>query len=126
MDDEVKSAARILEVIELLARASEPVSLREVVAELGYPKSSTYNLLQTLVVRGYAVREEPERYRLHEACRSGPGWTSGRDAQLIAIAQPLMQELRDEIGEDGVFGRSRPARSGPGHRQGGEYAFDPL
>jgi len=80
------------------------MTLRDVVSELGYPRSSTYNLLQTLVGRGYAVREEPERYRLNEACRSGPGWTSGRDAQLIAVAQPVMQRLRDELNESVFLG----------------------
>lgn len=104
MNNEVKSAGRILEVLEALARATEPVSLRDVVAELGYPRSSTYNLLQTLVGRGYAVREEPERYRLNEACRSGPGWTSGHDAQLIALAHPVMQAIRDDLNESVFLG----------------------
>lgn len=110
MNSEVKSAGRILEVLELLARATEPLTLRQVVAELGYPKSSAFNLLQTLVSRGYAVREEPERYRLNDACRSGPGWTSGKDAQLIAIAQPILQRLRDETGESVFLGIAAPGR----------------
>lgn len=110
MNTEVKSAGRILEVLELLARASEPLTLRQIVAELGYPKSSAFNLLQTLVSRGYAVREEPERYRLNDACRSGPGWTSGKDAQLIAIAQPILQRLRDETGESVFLGVPAPGR----------------
>ncbi|MDL2398105.1 IclR family transcriptional regulator [Rhizobium mayense] len=110
MNNDVKSAGRILELLELLARASEPLSLRQIVAELDYPKSSAFNLLQTLVSRGYAVREEPERYRLNEACRSGPGWTSGRDAQLIAIAQPILQKLRDDTGESTFLGVPSPGR----------------
>jgi DNA-binding IclR family transcriptional regulator len=104
MNNDVKSAGRILEVLETLARATGPMTLRDVVSELGYPRSSTYNLLQTLIGRGYAVREEPERYRLNDACRSGPGWTSGRDAQLIAVAQPVMQKLRDELNESVFLG----------------------
>jgi DNA-binding IclR family transcriptional regulator len=110
MNSEVKSAGRILEVLELLARANEPLTLRHVVAELGYPKSSAFNLLQTLVSRGYAVRDEPERYRLNEACRSGPGWTSGKDAQLIAVAQPILNRLRDETGESIFLGVPAPGR----------------
>jgi DNA-binding IclR family transcriptional regulator len=108
---EVKSAVRALELLELLARSSEPLSLKEIVAELGYPKSSTHSLLATLVSRGYAIREEPEQYRLHEACRNGAGWRSGREAQLIAVAQPIMDSLRDEEGETVFLGvRKRDGR----------------
>jgi DNA-binding IclR family transcriptional regulator len=86
------------------------LTLRQIVAELDYPKSSAFNLLQTLISRGYAVREEPERYRLNEACRSGPGWTSGKDAQLIAVAQPILQKLRDDTGETAFLGVPAPGR----------------
>jgi DNA-binding IclR family transcriptional regulator len=110
MNNDVKSAGRILELLELLARATEPLTLRQIVAELDYPKSSAFNLLQTLVSRGYAVREEPERYRLNDACRSGPGWTSGRDALLIAIAQPILNKLRDDTGESAFLGVPSPGR----------------
>lgn len=111
MNDEVKSAARILEIVELLARSSEPLALRDVIVELGFPKSSTHALLQTLVSRGYAARDASERYTLHEACRSGPGWFNGQDAQLIAIAQPVMEHLRDTTGESVFLGvRERDGR----------------
>jgi len=104
MNNEIKSAARILELLEFLARASEPVALREVVDELGYPKSSAHGLLATLVGRGYAVRDESDRYALNHACRSGPGWVGGQEAQLIAAARPIMDRLRDEVGESVFLG----------------------
>lgn len=104
---EVKSAVRVLELLELLARAEEPMTLRAIVSELGYPKSSTFNLLATLISRAYVVRVEPESYRIHDAFRNGPGWTSGRDAQLIATAQPVMDALRDQEGETVFLGVRR-------------------
>lgn len=108
---EVKSAVRVLELLELLARSTEPMSLKNIVLELGYPKSSAHSLLATLVSRGYATREEPEHYRLHEACRNGPGWSSGREAQLSAVAQPIMDNLRDTEGETVYLGvRKRDGR----------------
>ncbi|MDQ0392803.1 IclR family transcriptional regulator [Labrys monachus] len=111
MNEEVKSAVRVLEMLELLARSTRPVSLKEVALELGYPKSSAHQLLATLVSRGYAMREDGERYRLNEACRSGPGWTGGGDAQLIALAQPVMRQLRDQCGETVLLGvRMRDGR----------------
>lgn len=104
MNEEVKSAARVLEVLEFLARAPEPVSLKDVTEELGYPKSSTHGLLGTLVVRGYAIRHDGERYAINEACRSGPGWVGGEEAKLIAVAMPIMDRLRDELGESVFLG----------------------
>jgi DNA-binding IclR family transcriptional regulator len=106
-DSEVKSAVRVLEILELLARAQKPLSLKTIVAELGYPKSSTFNLLATLVSRAYVTRDDSETYRIHEAFRNGPGWSSGRDAQLIATAQPIMDALRDAEGETVFLGVRR-------------------
>ncbi|EIM26368.1 IclR family transcriptional regulator [Microvirga lotononidis] len=113
-DFEVKSAVRVLELLELLARSSEPMSLKDIVDELGYPKSSAHSLLATLVSRGYVTREESEYYRLHEGCRNGPGWSSGREALLIAVAQPIMDGLRDAEGETVFLGvRKRDGRVKP-------------
>ena len=106
-DSDVKSAVRVLELLELLARARKPLTLKMIVAELGYPKSSTFNLLATLVSRAYVTRDEGEAYRIHEAFRNGPGWSSGRDAQLIATAQPIMDALRDAEGETVFLGVRR-------------------
>lgn len=106
-DSEVKSAVRVLEILELLARSSKPLRLKTIVMELGYPKSSTFNLLATLVSRAYVIRDEAEAYRIHEAFRNGPGWSSGSDAQLIATAQPIMDALRDSEGETVFLGARR-------------------
>jgi DNA-binding IclR family transcriptional regulator len=111
MNDEVKSAVRVLEIIVCLARSPRPVTLKEVSQELGYPKSSAHQLLATLISRGYAQRENEDRYCLNPACRSGPGWTGGHEAHLIAVSQPIMQKLRDACGETVLLGvRMRTGR----------------
>lgn len=106
-DSEVKSAVRVLEILELLARSPRALTLKTIVAELGYPKSSTFNLLGTLVSRAYVTRDDAEAYRIHDAFRNGPGWSSGREAQLIATAQPIMDALRDSEGETVFLGARR-------------------
>lgn len=106
-DSDVKSAVRVLEILELLARSPKALSLKTIVAELGYPKSSTFNLLATLVSRAYVLRDEADAYRIHDAFRNGPGWTSGNEAQLIATAQPLMDALREAEGETVFLGARR-------------------
>ena len=49
----VKSADRTVELLELLSRTSEPLTLSEIQRELSYPKSSLFVLLRTLVARGW-------------------------------------------------------------------------
>jgi len=104
VNSEVKSAGRVLELLEFLARALNPVSLRDVVLELGYPKSSAHGLLATLVAKGYASRDEDDRYALNSAYRNGPGWISGPDSAMINLAEPILRELRDACGETTMLG----------------------
>ena len=104
MTREVKSAVRTLEILEYLARAREPVALKDVVLELGFPKSSAHALLQTLVSRGYAARSGADRYVLDENLRQGPGWLDRSEAQIVAAARPVIESLRDALGETVFIG----------------------
>lgn len=49
----VKSAGRVLEVLELFRQARRPLSAVEIGSALDYPKSSTNALLRSLVTLGY-------------------------------------------------------------------------
>ena len=103
MNDSVRSASRVLDLLELLAGAEDGLSLAEACARLGVPKSSTLMLLRTLAGRGYAVRGEGERYRLNETFRTGGfGW-GGQAARLVAVAGPVLRELADTIGETAIL-----------------------
>jgi DNA-binding IclR family transcriptional regulator len=92
MNTEVKSAVRVLELLEFLSRANAPVALKDVVAGLGFPKSSAHALLQTLVLRGYVERDGAERYTLSARWRDSGGWV-GEESHLIAVARPVMESL---------------------------------
>lgn len=61
----VKSAARVLDIFELLLGEPQGLSLTEVSERLEIPLSSTHRLLQTLMAREYLVRR-------HGAFRLGP------------------------------------------------------
>lgn len=54
---EVKSAARVLDLLELFDRVQTPLTLREIVERTGYPQSSTAALLTTLIQRGYVMHD---------------------------------------------------------------------
>jgi IclR family transcriptional regulator, pca regulon regulatory protein len=98
MNHEVKSAVRVLELIEYLAGCAEPVTLKEITQELGYPKSSTHALAQTLVARGYVIQDATERYVLVHASRHGSA-VRAQEARLLSAAHPVMEELRERSGE---------------------------
>ena len=102
MNHEVKSAVRVLELIEYLAGCAEPVTLKEITQELGYPKSSTHALAQTLVARGYVIQDATERYVLVHASRHGSA-VRAQEARLLSAAHPVMEELRERSGETVVI-----------------------
>jgi DNA-binding IclR family transcriptional regulator len=59
----VKSADRILEILEFFDDTRSPHSVSDIASALGYPQSSTTELLQTLSARGYIYfHQESRRY----------------------------------------------------------------
>jgi DNA-binding IclR family transcriptional regulator len=104
MNSEVRSAVRVLELLEYLSRSPGPAALKDVVGTLGFPKSSAHALLQTLVSRGYVERDGTDRYALAEGFRDGAAWVGGHQARLLAAACPVLEELRDALRETVMIG----------------------
>src|SRR5215203_5550793 len=109
MNDNVKSAGRVLDILELLARSDEPMALRDLVSILALPKSSAHALLRTLQSRGYVERDAADRYALNESLRQSSRWIGGPEAHVAAVARPVMDKLRDDLDET-VFLGVRAAR----------------
>ena len=91
----VKSADRVLTLLEYLAGAKE-AAFATIVKDLGLPNSSAHQLLQTVLARGFIEFDEASRlfrlgFRLWEVAQS---YAMAED--LAAVAQPLMDELRDQ------------------------------
>lgn len=55
----VRQAANVLDLLEYFARVKKPSNLAEISATLGWPRSSTFNLLTTLAQRGYLYEPRP-------------------------------------------------------------------
>lgn len=104
MNDTVKSAGRVLDILELLSRSEKPMALKDLVSALALPKSSAHALLQTLQARGYVERDTADRYGLNESLRQSPGWIGGPEAHLAAVARPVMERLRDDLDESVFLG----------------------
>lgn len=57
----VKSAMRVLEILEFFKNVRQPRAMSEISAALGYPQSSTTVLLKTLITLGYLNFNRHER-----------------------------------------------------------------
>ena len=86
----VKQAANVVELLEFFARRGEPATLAEIADELNWPRSSTFNIVGTLVEKGYFY--EP---RLRGGYFPSPRWQA--IVQIIAEKDPLPNALLDLV-----------------------------
>ncbi|MGH2751012.1 MAG: IclR family transcriptional regulator [Actinomycetota bacterium] len=105
---DVRAVIRVMDILDLLQDFPGGASLLEVSEKVGMPRSSTYRYLCTLEKRGYVQREsESGLYRFGLAVVPSHG---GQLEVLAARARPIMEELRDRLGETinlGVLDGSR-------------------
>ncbi|PTN41906.1 IclR family transcriptional regulator, partial [Achromobacter xylosoxidans] len=96
---DVKTAARVLDVLNLFAEAQKPLLYSEIAAQMEIPLSSCHGLLKTMVARGYLYEigkkhgYYPTQKLIHVAtliCRSDP---------LNAVIEPVLARVRDITGE---------------------------
>lgn len=95
----VKSAQRVLRILDLLAEREAPLSFTEIADTLGYPRSSVHNLLRTMVQSGWAELDaDSRRYTLGiRAWQAGNTYL--RAVNLADRARPHMERIRDALGE---------------------------
>jgi len=102
----VKSAARVLDVLELMAGRTQGVRVNEMARQLSMPKSSASSLLATLESRGY-VLPGSDGYRLADMYRTA-GWAGGVSAALMRVSAPVMSRLVATTGESVFLGVATP------------------
>lgn len=95
----VKSAARVLDIVEILATEPDGLSFTDIARRLGFPKSSLHGLLGTLTDRGY-VGFDSERHVYGLGIRV---WEHGqaylRHRDLLGEATRVMEAIVREINE---------------------------
>ncbi|MFI6028147.1 IclR family transcriptional regulator [Amycolatopsis magusensis] len=103
---EVKSAARTLELLELLAaRRNRPARLREISEALDMPRSSCYALLRTLVKYGW-VRTDASGTLYGIGIRALLAGTTYLDTDpCVRIAKPVLDMLGEQLDETFHLGR---------------------
>jgi DNA-binding IclR family transcriptional regulator len=103
---EVKSAARTVELLELLAaRRHQPMKLRELSEQLGAPRSSVYALIRTLVDRGW-VRTDPTGTLYSIGIQALLAGTTYLDVDpILRLVQPQIGNLSMQLDETIHYGR---------------------
>lgn len=82
----VKSAERVLDIIEYLSRIEEGISLMTLSKEMGIPKSSMSQLLLTMVKKGYLTKSESNLYKLgHKLIIAGNRARTSNDIYSASI-----------------------------------------
>ncbi len=98
--NEIKSLARGLQIINLLADRGDAVSVTEVSKQLKIDKSSASRLIRTLVNYEFAERDEKtRRFRLGNGVRKLASPQSNR-ALLKEISLPFLRQLVAQTGEN--------------------------
>ncbi|SLN66018.1 IclR helix-turn-helix domain protein [Roseivivax jejudonensis] len=102
--DHVKSAARVLEILEFFADHRRPARMSVLIRALGYPPSSMTGLLRTLVARGYMdIDPDTHEYMPTARLMQLTRWlgTGGYEETVVLDA---MHRLRDRVDEPVVLG----------------------
>jgi DNA-binding IclR family transcriptional regulator len=95
---------RTLDLLELLTRHPEGLTLTAMTEALEMPKNSVFRIATTLTLRGYAERDETTKtYRASRKLLSlGHAAVGGQ--RLIQAAASLLTSLRDATGETALLG----------------------
>ncbi|UCM87210.1 IclR family transcriptional regulator [Streptomyces marincola] len=96
---QVKSAVRTVELLEFFAGSPGMHSLADVQTAVGYPKSSLYMLLRTLVDLGWVETDATgTRYGIGvRALLVGTSYIDGDE--VVAAARPTLDRLSDDTSE---------------------------
>jgi IclR family acetate operon transcriptional repressor len=95
---------RTLDLLELLSKQPEGMTLTAMTEALHMPKNSVFRIATTLTLRGYAERDEGTKaYRASRKLLS-LGHAAVGGERLIQAAAPILTALRDATGETALLG----------------------
>jgi IclR family acetate operon transcriptional repressor len=92
----LRAAERTLDILDLLAKSPNGLSLAAIAKELGMPRSSAFRYLSVIESRHYVSRLDHGDYRLGLAFLS---FQPPMLRSLAGTALPVLERLRDEFGE---------------------------
>ncbi|MBQ8402354.1 MAG: IclR family transcriptional regulator [Clostridia bacterium] len=94
------SARRVLEILELFADSATPMTISDITAATGYPKTSVFDIVGILHDKGF-IRRDNDRAKTYVIGVKAyqVGMTYLQHTNLYSLAHPLLTELRDRLGE---------------------------
>ncbi len=108
-ESNVKTALRVIDIIEIFAREARPLALSELARQLDAPVSSCLALLRTLSGRGY-IYETAKRQGYYPTARLlTMAQRIARADPILDRVRPTLEELRDTSEETVVLGKLNPA-----------------
>jgi len=95
---------RTLDLLELLTRHPEGMTLTAMTEALKMPKNSVFRIATTLTLRGYAEREEETKVYRASCKLLSLGHAAVGGERLIQAAGPILRAMRDATGETALLG----------------------
>lgn len=106
----VKSADRVIDILELLSEHPRGLAFSDISAALGIPKSSLFPLLRNLVNRGYvAQREAAGAYHLGKQVRYLAAKLQA--PPLLSVVAPFVEAAARDLNETSAFYVRRQAQA---------------
>lgn len=101
----VKSARRVLDILEMYARSPQPATLTRIAELLALPKSSCLALLETLEASGYLFEVRPQVGYYPTRRWLEHAQVIADNDPIVQTLEPVMDRLRDETRETVILGR---------------------
>lgn len=100
-----KSAARVVSILEIISKNEKPMSITEISKSLDIPKSSTFDLLYTLVDKGFLeIADENLRTFKLGIKLFMIGSTYLKKVNIIQVAHPILEKIMKETNETVFLG----------------------
>lgn len=94
----VPALAQGLQILALFGGDRHSLTAPEIAQLLKLPRTKVFRLLHTLQLMGYVRREEDERHFSLGPALLGRGFAYLASLDIVEVAQPVLQRLRDETG----------------------------
>jgi len=107
----VRAVDRAIAILQCFSADQPSMSVIEIQKRVGLSRPTLYRLLHTLSTRGLIHAEgDPQRFKLaHGVMKLSHVWLSGLD--VVNVARPILEELRDATGETSALFRLEEDRS---------------
>lgn len=101
---QLQTLSKALDILNLLGRSEDPLSVEEIAGKLELPESTTYRLLQTLEAKDFIKRYSRKKIGLgSNFINLARNLHDTMERELILIAAPYMEEVRDQTEESVIL-----------------------